>query len=164
MKYVLRKKIFNILIYGFITTIQKQHGITSIVKRGENLHFPLWDFDNLSLNEVIEALKKVKEEFNLNIIVIMSDKENSYRAIAPYDTMDFRKLCKVIISTENVDYLFFKWTVRRGYATIRLSDKKGRSKNKIIQVIGYDGKTPFIDLNQLLDFNMVDYETDLGEG
>ena len=156
MKYTIRKQFWNILIYGFITTVQKQDGIMSIIPDSEN-HYVLWDMDNLSYAECIFNISKIANEYNLKNVVIMSDKENSYRAFSP-TPVEWKTLLKILIDTEGVDYLFFKWTVRRGYATIRLSDKIGRNENKIIQILNHDNKYK-PDFN---NFQYVHYETDTG--
>ena len=156
MKYTIRRQFWNILIYGFITTTQKQTGIMSIIPETE-YHYVLMDMDNQDYSTVIQNLNPIIAQYNLENVVLMSDKEDSYRIFSP-TPVTYKTLLQILLNTKGVDYLFFKWTVRRGYATIRLSNKKGRNAVKIINILNHDGKyKPDID-----GFKFVEYETDLG--
>ena len=155
MKITLRRKIGNLLIYGFITRTQSVTGLISKIPNGLDQHYPLWDFDNSNLDEVMESLETAKNDFMLNNIYIMSDKEGSYRAFS-LTPVDFRTLLGIIIFTKGTDFQFFNWTVKRGYATIRMTEKIGRRDNKIITCIG--NATEKLDLNKI---QFVDYSTDL---
>lgn len=153
MKIQFRKQIGNILFYGFITKTQKATGITSKTDR-ENYHYILWDFDNVEYHNMISALEKVMIKYNINGLVVMSDKVNSYRAFSS-DIVDYKTLLKIILDTDGVDRMFFKWTVKRGYATIRISDKKNRPENLIIGMLGR------MDIDFIKEkFKFVDYDTD----
>jgi len=153
LKYTIRYKWWKILIYGFITTTQRCKGITSKTDR-ENYHYVLWDFDNTPLYNVKEQLEMICMKYNLIGAVIFSDKENSYRAFSE-TVVDYKTLLKIILETEYVDRMFFKWTVKRGYATIRISNKKNRPDNNIIAIVG----RPSLEyVKEKLKF--VEYDTD----
>jgi len=155
MKYIYRKKIWKILIYGFITKIEDVTGITSITNE-KDMHFVLWDFDNTTFNNVQLSLFYVAEKYDLKNIVIMTDKKDSYRAFSP-SKVHFRTLLKILLDTDNVDNKFIEWTFRRGYATIRMSKKKHRNKMKIENIIKYDGEY----IPQIENFKFVEYESDM---
>lgn len=155
-KRVYRKRIGKYLIYGFITKTEDVTGITSYVDNEKNhLHYVLWDFDNVPLDEIIKELNTVAIMFELNNIVIMSDKKGSYRAFSP-NKVEFRTLLRILLYTDFVDWNFIKWTMRRGYATIRMSQKQYREKPKIVDILRYDGHyKPDIE-----NFIFVDYQGD----
>lgn len=155
MKYSIRKKYGDILIYGFITKIQKQTGITSIIPNSE-YHYVLWDMDNISYNDVVTNIMDVAEKYGLSNCVIMSDKEKSYRVFSN-TRVPFKTLIKILLDTKGVDYMFIKWTVKRDYATIRLSNKKGRDEVKILNVLKYDG----VYKPDIEGFKFVEYDTDM---
>lgn len=154
MKIQIRKKVGGILIYGFITTLQSVWGITSKTDR-EDYHYILWDFDDIEYHNVIYSLEKVMVKYNINGIVVMSDKVNSYRCFSP-DIVDFKTMLKIILDTEGVDRMFFKWTVKRGYATIRIGNKKNRAENLIIGILGK------CNIDMIKEkFKFVRYDTDI---
>jgi hypothetical protein len=155
-KLTYRKRIGKYLFYAFFTKTENTTGVTSYVKDDKNhMHYVLWDFDKTPLVHVINELMYVSKLYELKNIVIMSDKKDSYRAFSP-TKVDFRTLMKILLDTEFVDWEFIKWTMRRGYATIRMTKKEYRKKPKIIEILKYDGRYK-PDLN---DFVYVDYEGD----
>ena len=64
----------------------------------------------------------------------------------------------ILLETEFVDYNFFYWTVERGKATLRISDKQNREKQKIVSIIRQKGYQVFEDVS-LSQLERVDYET-----
>ena len=153
MKYQMKWKWWKILVYGFITTTQKCKGITSKTDI-ENYHYVLWDFDNAEYYQVVNQLERMCIKYRLSGAVIFSDKVNSYRAFSN-TVVDFKTLLMIILDTEFTDRMFFKWTVKRGYATIRFSNKEKRAENQIIGIVG----NPALEfVKEKLKF--VEYETD----
>lgn len=156
MKLSIRRKLGNILIYGFISPIQRVDGLQSKIKKSDD-HIVLWDFDEKNFNAIKWELEDIQLKYNLGDIFIMSDKDNSYRAFS-LTSVTFKTLLKILIETKGVDYNFFRYTVKREYATIRITNKKNREPNKII----YSLKTPFnIRIVTLNNLNFEGYETDL---
>lgn len=139
----------------FITWTQKQQGITSKIP-DTDLHYVLLDYDDINYDVLLHELWFIIDKYGLTNVVIMSDKERSYRIFSP-NKVDFKTLLKIILDSNHFDYMFFVWTVRRGYATIRLGDKVNRKKNKIVDILQHDGRyKPDID-----NFTFVEYETDI---
>lgn len=156
LKRTIKFKLFDrILVYGFITWIEKVKGLTSKVPDRENSHYVLLDFDNIEYYDVCTELERLCIKFNINGFVIFSDREKSYRCFS--DTIvTFRTLLKVMLEAEGVDFMFFVWTVKRGYATIRVGEKKGRKKNDIIGSVGK------VNTDLIREkFKFIQYETDL---
>ncbi len=155
MKYTIRKKWMGFLLYGFITRLQKCEGITSIVPN-EELHYVLMDLDETNYFEVLTNLQQTAPKHNLKNVVIMSDKEGSYRIFSP-TKVEFKELIQILFNMRGIDYNFIKWTVRREYATIRISKKKGRNNMKILNILYHDGiYKPSIDM-----FKLIEYQTDI---
>jgi hypothetical protein len=156
MKRTIRYKFGQLLIYGFVTWLQKVEGITSIVPNKPNKHYVLMDFDETNLFQVQQDLRYAIAEYGLNNVVIMSDKPTSFRVFS--NTMvSFETLIKILLDTKGIDFNFIKWTMRREYATIRISKKKGRNDMKILNIINHDGKyKPTIDM-----FKLIEYQTDI---
>lgn len=155
-KRIFKLKIANrILIYGFITWLQRMKGITSKTGR-EGYHYILLDYDNTPFYIAKESLEKLMVKYSIDGFVIFSDKEDSFRLFS--DTIvDFKQLLRIMLDAEGLDRMFFKWTVIRGYATIRISDKKNRLKKN--NIVGAIGKANIDFAREKLKF--IEYETDL---
>jgi hypothetical protein len=71
---------------------------------------------------------KVQISYNLSDIFIVSDKERSFRAWC-YSQVDFDVYLEILGKVKKygiLDWNFYKWTVDRGYATLRTDNKKDR--------------------------------------
>ena len=112
--------------------IQTLEGITSLLPNGK--HIILWDLDGCSLEEAKKTLRDVQRQYNLSDIFIVSDMEGSYRAFC-YTQVDFNTYLKILLDTKFLDWNFFDYTVRRKKATLRVSKKKGRPKQRIISAL-----------------------------
>lgn len=160
MKIQIRKNWGDILLYFLLTRTERVEGIASDLMDTSN-HIILWDFDDIKLSDVEKSLRRVKEKYGLNDIFIMSDKEGSYRAMC-FDEKPFNEYLKILLDTVGLDYMFFKWTVKRDYATIRATDKSGRKiSNEIISVIT-DNEVCKIPSNILNRVKGVWFEVDKG--
>jgi len=80
------------------------------------------------------TLKTVQRDFDLGEIFILSDKPRSFGAVC-FTIVSFNKFLRVLLNTLFVDWSFFAWTVTRGEATLRLTQKLGRKPRKIVSVI-----------------------------
>ena len=135
MRVNLILKVKNITIFGMISTTQRIMGITSKIKGSFDSHHVFWDMEGCSLEECIAELERIKKEYNLRKnIYIMSDKEGSYRAFC-LEPKSLREMTRIVVSTDYVDWLFIRYTIGRGKATLRLSGKEGRERNRIVHVI-----------------------------
>ncbi|MBS7631683.1 hypothetical protein KEJ47_09000, partial [Candidatus Bathyarchaeota archaeon] len=74
----------------------------------------------------------------LSDIYIVSDAEQSYRGWC-FSCRPWREYLIILLETDYLDYNFFYWTVRRGSATLRISDKAGREPQKVVAFLqGYE--------------------------
>lgn len=125
---------FNIgkLHFFFEISIQRKViGVNSQILNSDK-HILLWDFDNISLSKVKKSLKKVQDEFALSNIYILKTSESSYHAYC-FTAVSFPLAMYILASTPNIDQVFFKLGVMRGFWTLRISDRKGKKK-EITQV------------------------------
>jgi hypothetical protein len=110
----------------------------------KHLHYVFWDLDNCTLNEAIEVLRKIQFDFKLGDIFILSDAEKSFRAWC-WSKRPWITYLHVLIHTLEagiLDYGFWVWTVRRGSATLRTSDKIDRENQKLVAILkGYEPTT-----------------------
>jgi len=114
--------------------IQTLEGISSLIPDSNGKHIIFWDIEGCSLEECIKALRKVQKKYDLSDIFIVSDAERSFRAYC-YNKVDFKQLLHILLDTEHLDEIFFYYTVKRGYATLRTTKKKDRGKQKLVAVL-----------------------------
>lgn len=121
----------------------------------DSLHIPMFDYDDGN----IEDIKKTMETFFSQTMYIMSDKEGHYRVIGTepitwdaYISYMWEELRR------GLDYQFFRWTIIRGYATLRITSKKSRNKeNEIVEVInGTNKDKAFINEEYTFEFYQAD--------
>jgi hypothetical protein len=115
-----------------IAKTQTLEGITSIQPDGKHLVF--FDLEKCNLQQAEEILGKVQISYGLSDIFIISDTEESYRGWC-FSKVDFRTLLRILLNVDSLDYNFFYWTVFKGKATLRTSNKRNRPPQKIVSVL-----------------------------
>ncbi|MGB9676648.1 MAG: hypothetical protein ACPL0C_05625 [Candidatus Bathyarchaeales archaeon] len=76
--------------------------------------------------------------YRLGDIWITSDAGGSYRAWC-FSKRPFKQYLKILLDTRHLDWNFFYWTVKRGQATLRTSDKQGRPCQRVVACLkGYE--------------------------
>ena len=111
---------------------QTLEGVTSLLKNGK--HIVMFDLEDCSLEQAEETLSYVQEKYDLSDIFILSDKERSFRAWC-FNFVELKTFLKILLDVDYLDYNFFYYTVKRRKATLRLSNKKNRPKQKIVSVL-----------------------------
>jgi hypothetical protein len=156
MRINIRAKFKNRTFFIMYAKTQSLIGITSKVI-GDSLkrHYVFWDLENCTLEQTKEALRFVQEQYDLSDIFISSDYPKSYRAWC-FTKVDFKTLCKIILDTAFIDYNFFYWTVQRGKATLRLTQKNNRPKQKLVAILPCSENSKAIFDNQI---DYVEYDT-----
>ena len=132
MRFNLRIKKFNHTVFLMISESQTLEGVTSLQSDGK--HIVLWDLENCSLKQAEITLSKVQKKYCLSHIFIVSDKGRSFRAWC-FSKVDFRTYLQILLVTDYLDWNFFYWTVKRGKATLRTTNKKNREPQKIVSVL-----------------------------
>jgi hypothetical protein len=113
----------------FHFSISKQtpiEGINSNIK-GTKKHVLFWDFDNVPLEEVIKTLCKIQRKYHLPRISVVNTGVEGYFHAYCFKAKKWGDAIKIIAETEGVDRMFFWLGIMRGYFTLRIGDKPGRS-------------------------------------
>jgi|GEM_PF-1365269 hypothetical protein len=125
-------KLRNITFYAMISATQSLEGVTSRINKNE--HIILLDCEGKDLPEVAECLRKVQLSYGLGDFWVTSDAPNSFRAwcfsVRPWTT--YLRIMLDLIDMGVLDYNFWFWTVKRGEATLRTSNKQGRPPQQVV--------------------------------
>ncbi len=116
--------------------IHSHYGITNETFDG---HFvPFWDFiEDITVNDIWHTLKEVQYKYGLSDIhIIQTTPKLSFRAIA-YDKLDWREYVALLADTDMVDPNYLRFTVVRGRAVVRVSQKPS-TENKLISTLKSD--------------------------
>lgn len=151
MRFNFRMKIGNITSFFMISQSQRLEGFTSKVidePQKKHLHYTFWDLEVTEKNmvegvkprtQIVRLLSKIQRDFKLGDIYIFSDAEGSYRAWCWSKRPWIIYLHILLHSFPLLDYGFWVWTVRRGAATLRTSNKINRPSQKLVAVLkGYE--------------------------
>jgi len=128
---------FKKTLYIILSDTQTLEGFTSLIVDSSllnPLHYVFWDLEKCTLKQAEETLKKIQQKYDLSHIYIVSDSEGSYRAWC-FSKVIFKTYLHILLDTEYVDPLFFKYTVKRDKATLRVSNKIRRPCQKIVSVL-----------------------------
>ncbi len=100
-------------------------GVNSELEDGR--HILMWDFDDVELDKVKEALWRVQSKYWLSEIFILRTKEpNNYIAYC-FRTKEWPRAVEIVVSTEGVDWQFIRFGVFRGKFTLRVTPKGERT-------------------------------------
>jgi hypothetical protein len=131
-------KIGRLTVFFMVSASQTLEGVTSKVAEDQPTHIILWDLEKCTLEQAKETLANVQYKYRLGDIFIVSDCEGSYRAWC-FSQRSFKEYLKILLDTPFVDWNFFYWTVRRGQATLRTSNKLGRPPQQVVAYLqGYE--------------------------
>ena len=111
---------------------QTLEGVTSLQPDGK--HILMWDLEKCSLQQAKNTLLKAQNKYGLSDIFIVSDAQESFRGWC-FSKVEFKTFLKILLDTEYLDWNFFWWTVKRGKATLRVSNKQNRSVQETVFVL-----------------------------
>jgi len=118
-------------------------------------HILMWDFDDVPLDVVKSALKRVQARYFLSeIIILNTGKPDCFQAWC-FTAMDWQRAVEIVASTQYVDWNFVRYSVWRYHFTLRTSPKNGRDSNVVARLEGYE--LPTAKLEDLKYW--VEYET-----
>lgn len=129
---ILKLRIWKFRITFTFARVIDVVGVNSRLPNGN--HILMWDFDDVKLMDVIDALNEQQKRYNLSQIYILETTPNKNYIAYCFTTAPFFDACKVIITTRGVCRNFVKFGVIRGHFTLRVSPKCGR-KPKLVTVI-----------------------------
>jgi len=104
-------------------------GVNSLLPNGK--HILMWDFDDVKLDKVIEALASVQMIYELPEIHILETKPNHNYIAYCFKQVEWRKCIQIVASTPHIDLSFFKYGVYRERFTLRVSPKCGRTPRPV---------------------------------
>lgn len=106
-----------------------------IPKDTKKRHYVFWDIEHAFLKEDEKILRQVQTKYGLSNIYLVSDLEGSYRGWC-FSKVSFQTYLNILVDSLSIlDYSFFYYTVKRRKATLRISQKKGRPKQKVVSVL-----------------------------
>lgn len=117
-----------------IAKIAKMIGVNSNLESGE--HILMWDFDDVPLCEVKEALRTVRARYMLSDIHILRTKEPDNYIAYCFTSVEWRQAVEILASTLNVDWQFFRFGVYRGHFTLRVTPKGERTPYLVARLEG----------------------------
>jgi hypothetical protein len=130
----LRAKIKGYTLFFMFAQTQKLIGVTSKVVKEKDKHYVFWDLEKCTLEQAKKELLQQQKIHELSDIFITSDFPNSFRAWC-FTKVSFKELLDILLHTKYVDWNFFYWTVQKGKATLRISEKKNRPQQKIVAIL-----------------------------
>ena len=99
-------------------------GVNSILPDGK--HILMWDFDEVSLEEVKKALAEVAIKYKLpNIYILNSGLPNHYMAYC-FKRVSWQKAVEILAATKHICTTYLRFGVFRGKFTLRITPKDGR--------------------------------------
>lgn len=133
---LLRWTVKNIRVTFTIAQIRKVIGVNSELEDGK--HILMWDFDNVSIDSVLSALKRVQTRYFLSAIHILETKKDTNYIAYCFSAQEWRRACEIVGQTEYVDWNFFRFGVYRGHFTLRVTPKDDREIRRVQGLIGYE--------------------------
>lgn len=121
--------------YLAINKLAPVKGMNSIHPSGK--HIIMWDLDDISAQEVIDALIAVQDKFRLPRIWVINTGLPRYWHAFCYKLLSWNDVVHVLASTDGLDKIYFAIGIVRGYFTLRYSKKKGRQFQPAIILPGY---------------------------
>lgn len=134
-------------------TVITVFGVNSYL--GNGTHILMWDFDDTTLEDVRQALRKVQARYCLSDAHIFETKEGQNYCAYCFTSVDWQRAIEILAATDHVDMKYLKWSVFRGRFTLRVSPKLGRESHKICKLEGY--QLPDVTIDDLKSWVM--YET-----
>jgi hypothetical protein len=133
-RFNFRVKIGIYTFFGMISETQTLEGVTSL--QPDSTHIIMFDsIDNCNLKSLEKKWLEIQQKYNLSDVFILSDKEGSYR-IWCFTKVKFNVLLQILLDAYVfLDWNFFYWTVSRGKATLRTSNKVCREQQKTVSVL-----------------------------
>lgn len=133
---ILAKTIKNWKFSFTIARIARPIGVNSELDDGR--HILMWDFDDTSLNKVMDALWQVQFLYALSDIHILETKLDTNFMAYCFTALEWRRVVRIVVSTQYVDWAFIRFGVFRGKFTLRVTPKGDRTPHLISRLEGYN--------------------------
>lgn len=139
-----------------ISKIEDVVGMNSML--GDKTHILMWDFDYTERVKVVTTLKHKQWDYYLpKIYLLKTAEEKGFHAYC-FKRCTFQKACEILSATQHIDMNYFRMGAFRGYWTLRVSKKSGRSF-ELCDVLDSEVKED-ASLKELKRFTMYDTTPD----
>jgi len=108
-------------------------GVNSLLEDGN--HFLMWDFDDTTLDDVVDALLQVQRIYELPTIYIVESKKDTNFMAYCFKRVSLQKAVEIIAFTKGIDWSHLKYGVFRGSFTLRVSSKCGRKPKLVWKLV-----------------------------
>lgn len=153
---ITKMRIGNTKVTFSVSKIEDVVGINSML--GDKTHILMWDFDYTEHPEVIIALRSTQLRFNLPpIYLLRTARKKGFHAYC-FKRCTLQRACEILAATKHIDISFFRMGAFRGYWTLRVSKKSGRSF-ELCDVLGSEIQED-AELKELKHFTMYDTTPD----
>lgn len=136
----------QIFKYRVVLTAAKTEVIEGVYSLlDHDMHFLMWDFDDVTLDEVKESLIEIKNKFELPDIHILETKKGEGYHGYCMSRVCFQRACEILAATTHIDMRFYTAGVMRHKWTLRLSEKTGRGIKHVCDIWSVNGDTVKIE-------------------
>jgi len=139
-----------------VSKIEDVIGVNSMI--GDKDHILMWDFDYTNKYKVARALSWAQDIFYLPAIYILKTAEKKGFHAYCFARKSFQEACHILAATKHIDMNYFRMGAFRGYWTLRVSKKSGRSFELCDVLPGYGSED--VELRELKRFTMYDTTPD----
>jgi hypothetical protein len=159
--------IFRISIFNWRFTFTFAP-VTNVIGVNSNLpndkHILMWDFDDVLLEEVAEALINVQKRYRLPKIYILSTGGKDHYIAYCFARCTWRESIRIVTATECVDMSFIRFGVYRKHWTLRVSPKEGRKpKLKAVLTSKYKEDCRISDLDSWTKYETIADHAPIGK-
>lgn len=126
---MIRFDIFGRRFVVYFRKVQEIKGLNSECKDGS--HIVMVDIDDEPLQGVQVDCYKVMAEHMIQHAEIMSTGKPNGWHVYLWKGFTFRESLQIMLEFEHCDLNHVRWTIKRGHATLRLTDKQGRKIRKV---------------------------------
>jgi len=122
---IIKLKIGNTKLTFSASKMEDVVGVNSMI--GDKDHILMWDFDYTDQAKIIKALKITQWTFKLPAIYVLKTAEKKGFHAYCFKRNSLQEACEILSTTDYIDMNYFRMGAFRGYWTLRLSKKSGRS-------------------------------------
>ena len=107
----------------YANILEERTGICSQSDTGEDKHILLWDFDDSNCEEIASILLNLQQKYKLPSIYIIESSIDKYHAYC-FTARTFREVVHILSDTPNIDMVYLRLGMVRGYYTLRITPRK----------------------------------------
>ena len=131
---MIRFVLFGRRFVVYFRKVQEIKGLNSECKDGT--HIVMVDIDDDTYSSVQEDVRTVMERHHIPRADIMSTGKPGGFHVYLWKGFKFRETLNIMMEFPTLDLNHLRWTIKRGHATLRLTDKQGRKVRKETTLCG----------------------------